>query len=171
MKEGSRVLGIDDAPRELEKLIGVVYRGTEFIEQVEVIDQETDTGDSTGKILELEQLFAQNIEALLLDGVSFNGFNIADIIEISEESGKPVIAVTTNRPNKEVIKSCMDSAGINSEIMDDLPKVHEIGDLYIQFSGCDLDEACEIVEKSTCQGNIPEAIRAAHLIGKGLSQD
>lgn len=171
MKEGSRILGIDDAPRELEKLTGVVYRGTEFIEQAEIIDQETDTEDSTGNIIELHNLFDQNIEALLLDGVSFNEFNIADIATLSEKLEKPVIAVTTNRPRKENMRSGMKSAGLDPEMIDRLPEVHKTGDLYIQFSGCSFEEACEIVDKSTRQGNIPEAIRAAHLIGKGLSQD
>ncbi|MFP4229669.1 MAG: DUF99 family protein [Candidatus Nanohaloarchaea archaeon] len=170
MKSGARILGIDDGPRELEKIIGVVYRGTEFIEQVELLDQKTDKGESTEKILELYTEFNQYVEALVLDGVSFNGFNVADIEKISEETGRPVIAVTSNTPDKQRMKKGLKSADLDTGIIERLPEIHELEDVYIQFAGCGLEDAAEIIEKSTVQGSIPEAVRTAHLIGEGLSQ-
>lgn len=170
MKPGARILGIDDGPREVEKLIGVVYRGTEFIEQVEIIDQSPDTGESTEKVLELYNSFNQHIEALILDGVSFNGFNVADIERITEETGRPVIAVTSNQPRKDKMKEGLESANLDTEIIERLPEIQSFQDIFIQFSGCSFEEACEIIEKSILQGNIPEAVRSAHLIGEGLSQ-
>lgn len=169
MKKGSRILGIDDGPRELEKLIGVLYRGTEFIEQVKIIDQKPDTGNGTQKLVQLADSFDQYIEAIIIDGVSFNGFNIADISKISEKTDTPVIAVTTNKPSRESMKKGLNSADLNTEIIERLPEVKEIEDgIYIQFSGCSETEASNIVKGSTVQGKIPEAVRSAHLIGSGL---
>lgn len=168
MKQGSRFLGIDDGPREVEKLIGVSYRGTDFMEQVEVIDQESDTGEATRDITRLYRLFKQDIKAILLDGISFNGFNMADIDRIAEETGTPAIAVTNNRPNKHAMKEGLESADLESEIIEALPDFYAFEDIFIQFSGCSRSEAEEAVKIATLQGNIPEAVRAAHLIGSGL---
>lgn len=170
MKQGSRFLGIDDGPREVEKLIGVAYRGTEFMEQVEIIDQEPDTGEATEDIIELYRLFDQHIAAILLDGISFNGFNVADLERINQETGKPVIAVTNNRPDKEAMKNGLETTGLETEIVENLPEIHELGEVYIQFSGCKYEEASEMVRSATLQGNIPEAIRVAHLIGTALGE-
>ncbi|MFT4892619.1 MAG: endonuclease V-like protein UPF0215 family [Candidatus Nanohaloarchaea archaeon] len=168
MKEGLRFLGIDDGPREAEKLIGVSYRGTEFMEQVEAIDQKPDGGESTEDILQLYRLFNQDIAVIFLDGISFNGFNVADIRSISRYTGKPVVAVTNNSPDKQAVRSGMESAGLDSGVVDNLPEVHKYEGLFIQFAGCDLDEAKCFVEKATVQGNIPEAVRAADLIGNAF---
>ena len=55
MKDGIRVLGIDDAAFEFESettfLTGVVYRGTEFIEDVQSIPVEVDGRDATSQVL------------------------------------------------------------------------------------------------------------------------
>ena len=168
MKQGSRFLGIDDGPREVEKLIGVSYRGMEFMEQVEIIDQEPDTGDTTRKIIELYRCFSQDIPVILLDGISFNGFNVADIERVAEETDTATIAVTNNKPDKEAMKEGLKATGLETDIIDELPEVHRSGEVFIQFSGCSKEEAEEFVEKATLQGNIPEAVRAAHLIGSGL---
>lgn len=170
MKDGLRFLGIDDGPREAEKLIGVSYRGTEFVEQIEIIDQKPDTGTSDSDILRLHSLFKQDIAVIFLDGISFNGFNIADINRISDQTGKPVIAVTNNSPDKEAMRSGLETAGLDPEIMENLPEVHRFNDIFMQFAGCELDEAENFVEKATLQGNIPEAVRTADLIGNAFQR-
>jgi endonuclease V-like protein UPF0215 family len=168
MKEGLRFLGIDDGPGEAGKLIGVSYRGTEFIEQVEIVDQRPDKGESTEDILKLYSLFKQDIAAIFLDGISFNGFNIADINKISEELGKPVIAVTANQPDKKAIRKGLETAGLDTDIVETLPEIHQYGYIFIQFAGCENSKAERFVEKATLQGNIPEAVRTADLIGNAF---
>jgi hypothetical protein len=41
--------------------------------------------------------------------------------------------------------------------------------LYYQFAGIDRSRAEQILDISTIRGNVPEPIRAAHLIAGGLS--
>jgi len=43
----------------------------------------------------------------LVDGISLQGFNIVDIEKVSENIGKPVIAVTSNKPNKDNFRRAM----------------------------------------------------------------
>ena len=173
MKKGSRVLGIDDAPVEEEKLVGVLYRGTEFIESVKIIDTEKDGGDGTEKVIELYNMFRAYIEAVLIDGVSFSGFNVVDIGKVSEEIDRPVIAVTPNESDPTGFSDAMDKTGVSSEAFDELPEVSEFristGRCYAQFAGCSREEALDIIGKSTLQGNVPECIRAADIIGGALT--
>jgi endonuclease V-like protein UPF0215 family len=170
MKEGLRFLGIDDGPRKAEKLIGVSYRGTQFIEQVEIVDQKPDQGESTEEVIELYSMFKQDIAAVFLDGISFNGFNIANIRAISREIDKPVIAVTGNQPDKEAVRNGLETTGLETDIVDELPEWHRFGNIFIQFSGCNRKQAEKFTEKATLQGNIPEAVRAADLIGNAFQE-
>lgn len=168
MKQKSRILGIDDAPKHRGLLIGVLYRGTEFMEQVEFIEQRPDTGDASKSIIKLAERFNQFYEAILLDGVTFCGFNIADVDRIAEETGKPVIAVTVNRPDRGSVKAGMRKAGLDPGVVDRLPDVQVHGDVYFQASGISREEAVEVIEVATLQGNVPEAVRAADLIGSAF---
>ena len=162
MKKGSRFLGIDDAPLEKEKIVGVLYRGTEFIEQLETLEVEKDSGEGTNQVLELYNKFNSYIEAVLVDGISFAGFNVIDIEFLSKITGKPFIAVTGNRPDRKKFSEAMEKLGLSFD-MEKLPEVHEVelstGRCFIQFSGCSLEEAEDVLEASTIQGNIPECIR------------
>lgn len=170
MKDGLRFLGIDDGLRKAEKLIGVSYRGTEFIEQIEFVRQKSDTGNATDDVLKLYNLFNQDIAAIFLDGISFNGFNIADLHKINAETGVPVISVTGNRPDKEAVKQGMEKAGLEAEIVEQLPETHEMEEIFIQFSGCTEQRAKQFARKATLQGNIPEPIRVADLIGNAFQK-
>lgn len=178
MKEGIRVLGIDDAPSERSDintfLTGVVYRGTEFIEDIKSIDVVVDGEDATEKVVSL--YFNCNnprqIKAILLDGVSFAGFNFVDIHEVSERIEKPVIAVTPNEPDKEIFRNAMESSGNYDERFESLDPHESIeledGSCFIQYSGCDKRDAETIVKNSIIHGLVPEPIRVAHMIGRGI---
>jgi endonuclease V-like protein UPF0215 family len=178
MKEGVRLLGIDDAAFELEddqaKLSGVVYRGTEFIEDIRFEKVDVDGYDATEKVIRLFEKCnnPKQIKAVILDGISFAGFNIVDIYEVAERIGKPVIAVTSNEPDPEVFQKIMDKTGNKDERFEKFDPHTEIdlkdGEVYVQFAGTDLEEAEQIVNLSIINGLTPEPIRVAHMIGQGL---
>lgn len=115
-------------------------------------------------------MFKQDIAAVFLDGISFNGFNIANIRAISREIDKPVIAVTSNQPDKEAVRNGLETAGLETDIVDELPDWHRFGNIFIQFSGCNRKQSEKFTEKATLQGNIPEAVRAADLIGNAFQE-
>lgn len=178
MKKGIRVLGIDDASFEFDEeetfLTGVVYRGTEFIEDIQSVEIEVDGDNATEKVVQLFEK-CQNttqIKAVLVDGVSFAGFNIVDIEKVSGDIGKPVIAVTSNEPDKDRFREAMKHSGNYDKKFEELAPHREIelkdGKCYVQFSGCSFQEAEEVVKSSTIHGLVPEPIRVAHMIGRAL---
>ncbi len=178
MKPGIRILGIDDGAFEFEDsqtyLTGVVYRGTEFIEDIVATRVEVDGYDATEKVLELYRS-CQNqtqIKALMVDGVSFAGFNVVDIHQVAAETGKPVIAVTSNRPDMESFRQTMERTGNRDESFDRLDEPEEVelkdGTVYVQFAGTDLEDTGSYIENSTIHGLTPEPVRVAHMIGRAF---
>jgi len=178
MKEGARILGIDDAAFEFEDeetfLTGVVYRGTEFIEDIVTTEIEVDGDEATEKIMELFRSCKNTaqVKAVLLDGISFAGFNIVDIEEVSREIERPVIVVTSNQPDREDFRETMERTDNYDETFEDFSEAQEVelkdGISYIQFAGTDLEEAEDIVRSSMIHGLTPEPIRVAHMIGRSL---
>jgi endonuclease V-like protein UPF0215 family len=179
MKLGTRFLGIDDSAHDKFNddtafLIGVSYRGTEFIEDIRKTEIEVDGGDATEKIIELyNSAEASTIGCIFLDGISFAGLNIVDIEEVAEETGVPVIAVTKNEPDREEFHEALEIVG-NDDGFWDLPEPQEVsledGKVFIQFSGIELEEAQEAVENSIIHGQVPECIRVADMIDSILQE-
>ncbi len=142
MKKGVRILGIDDAAFDFDEertfLTGVVYRGTEFIEDIQTVDIEVDGENATEKVLQLYRK-CQNktqIKAVLVDGISLAGFNLVDIEKVSEEIGKPVIAVTSNEPDKERFRETMERTDNYDEKFEDfaLHREVEMKDEHVTYS-------------------------------------
>jgi len=102
--------------------------------------------------------------------VSFGGFNVIDLEEIAKRTSKPVIAVTSNKPDKERFIDTLEKYSNGREKIErlDEPKTVEVesGEIYIQFSGTDFEEAREIAKSSIIYGKVPEPIRVAHMIGR-----
>ncbi|MFB6100576.1 MAG: DUF99 family protein [Candidatus Nanohalobium sp.] len=181
MKDGIRVLGIDDASFEFESektfLTGVVYRGSEFIEDIQSIEVEVDGEDATEKVLELYEEFSnhQQIKAVLTDGIAFGGFNLVDIDEVAEKIGKPVVAVTKNRPDRRGFRKAMKRTDNYDERFEKFEEAVEVeledGKCFIQFSGCSRKDAEGFVRKNIVHGQVPESIRVADMVGRALNPE
>ena len=175
MKSGTRFLGIDDASHEKFEdsstyLIGVTYRGTDFIEDIRKQKINVDGKNSTEKIIELyRSTEASKIGCILLDGISFAGLNVADIQKISEETDTPVVAVTKNRPDREKFYEALKIVN-NHEGFWELEDPEELelkdGKVYLQYAGTNIEEAKEAIKKSVIHGLTPEPIRVADIIGR-----
>lgn len=176
MKQGIRLLGIDDAAFEFDDgetfLTGVVYRGTAFIEDIEAVPVEVDGEDATSRVVELFHRCNNptQIKAVLLDGISFAGFNIVDFEKVSEEIGKPVIVITANKPDRDDFRDTMERTDNFDPVFEKFEEAREVeledGTCYIQFSGIDNEKAEQVVRNSIIHGQTPEPIRVAHMIGR-----
>lgn len=178
MKNGVRLLGVDDASFELSQdstqIVGIVHRGTEFIEDVQLGKVKVDGDDATEAVVGLFDSCKNpsQIRAILVDGIAFAGFNVVDIEEVAERTGKPVVAATPNSPDREDFRATMRRTGNSSEAFEklDQPDSLEVeqGSVYYQYSGCNGERAEELLRTSLLQGLTPEPIRVAHIFGKTL---
>jgi endonuclease V-like protein UPF0215 family len=181
IKQEIRILGIDDAPfpphtKNKVMLIGTVFRGGTWLDGVLRTYISGDGDDSTEKIIKMvnSTRHKDQIGVIMLDGITFGGFNVANIMEIFDKTEIPVIVIMRKFPSFEKIKKALmrfedfekrwnfiQNAGIVYKIENEEP-------IYIQIQGIDLKDATEIVNLSTTRSAIPEPIRVAHLIAAGV---
>jgi endonuclease V-like protein UPF0215 family len=119
--------------------------------------------------------FVDQIRIVMLDGISLGGFNVIDMDDLSETTGKPVISVTRNPPDNEKVRKALiknfDDWERRVEIIEKNPLVKVETDykpVYIRFSGIDESEAKRVVKSSIVRGCIPEPIRLAHVIASAF---
>jgi hypothetical protein len=178
VKTGARVLGVDDAGHSLDdattEIIGVVHRGTEFIEDVRFGEVDVDGDDATQSVVQLHESCknTKQIAAVIVDGISVAGFNLVDISEVSDTLEKPVVASTPNQPDRDSFTKTMEKTGNADDRIQKMPDFRQLkvedGTMFFQAAGCTQEEAEQILRGSLIHGLTPEPVRAAHLIGRGI---
>src|SRR5665648_351090 len=111
IKNEIRVLGIDDSSLEHDPvlIVGVVFRGGQWLDGVLRSEIRRDGLDATKTIIELvnnTRHFSQ-IRVIMLDGVTYAGFNVVDIQQVVTETTKPVIVVMRHIPDFDEIKKAL----------------------------------------------------------------
>lgn len=181
IKPEIRILGIDDAPfpthtKDKVMLIGTIFRGGTWLDGVLRTHITGDGKDSTDRIIEMvnKTRHKGQIGVIMLDGITFGGFNIVNIRKIFQNTGIPLIVIMRRFPNFEKIKKALlrfEDHKKRWERVLNAGRVYRIENkepIYIQICGIDLEDAKEIVTLSTTRSAIPEPIRVAHLIAAGV---
>jgi endonuclease V-like protein UPF0215 family len=185
VKPEIRVVGVDDGvfvPHTHGKcdVIGVVFRGGYWLDGVMRTQVEIDGLDATDKIAEMitgSPHYGQ-LRVIMLDGVTFAGFNVVDTLRLFETTRLPVIAVTREKPDFEDIRKALKNLPFAEKRWRAIGNADEIirvatrrGEqaVYIQVRGVEADVAVRIVRNTATRSNVPEALRVAHLIASGLT--
>lgn len=184
VKPEIRVIGIDDGffePHTKGKcdVVGVVFRGGCWLDGVMRTSIEIDGMDATERIADMimhSPHFGQ-LRIIMLDGVTFAGFNIVDTSALFETTKLPVIAITREKPNLGNIRHALENLTfaaerwkmINSEKKIVEVPVSEKKAIFMQVTGLEEEDAKRIVSLTSTRSNIPEALRVAHLIATGLT--
>jgi endonuclease V-like protein UPF0215 family len=118
-------------------------------------------------------------EVVLLSGVSFAGFNLVDPVKVFEAFGKPVIIVSGTRPNNKAVKEALQAHFMDWQarwaIFEKLGPVRETVTLfgkrpvYLETVCADAEWASQLVCALAFWGRLPEPLRVARLIARGLS--
>lgn len=180
LKPEMRVLGVDDSPLVGKEIlvIGVVMRGPEWLEGVLRTHIEKDGMDATENIAAMvtgSKHFGQ-VRAVMLNGVTFGGFNVVDIEALFEATGIPVIVVTRDEPDMERIRSALENVDSPEKRYDAILKAGTTvkiqttkgKPIFIQSKGIDVKDAKELVMATSVHSRIPEPIRVAHIIATGV---
>ena len=179
LKPNFRVLAIDDGsfkPKQKEKipLIGVIYRIDGRIEGILSQKISVDALDSTEKIIAMLSggKFLPQISFILLQGINFAGFNIADVQKIHKKLHKPIIIVFRKFPNMDEIKKALEKFPDKEKrlaLIKNAGKICRFNSIHFQFIGTDEATAAEVIKKTLMHSFLPEPIRIAHLIASGIT--
>ena len=182
VKEEIRILGIDDGPFSKDDkeviVIGVVFRGGEFLDGVLRTYVSVDGLDATEKLSSMvnSSKHKQQIKVIMLDGITLGGFNIVDVKKLYVETKIPIIVINRKVPDLKSIKKALEKN------LDDFEKrwkmilnagkikQMKLGNfsIYYQNVGVDDEETEEIILISLKHAQIPEPLRVAHLIASGI---
>jgi endonuclease V-like protein UPF0215 family len=186
IKPEIRVLGIDDGefvPRTkgTVDVVGVVYRGGYWFEGVMRAEITIDGLDATEKIAAMIESspYYRELRVVVLDGVTFAGFNVVDISKLSRRVELPVISVVRKKPELEEIRSALKNLSdfeIRWRAMENAGKIFEVetrkgeNPVYMHIAGILREDAEKIMKKTSTRSLIPEALRVAHIIASGLTR-
>lgn len=180
-----RVLGVEDGSfnafsREDDShtvLCGVsMARGR--IEDVRISQIEVDGLDATEKLLGM--LHGIDVEVVVLGGITFAGFNLIDPSNIFNEIGMPVIVYSGEEPDNDAmlfaLRKHFDDWRRRWKIIEGLGEVFETvirlsePPVYFEVVGGSKGWAEALLRSSALVCRIPEPVRVAGLIARGISR-
>ncbi len=172
-----RVIGFDDAPfirsaGDDVSIAGVVCAGTRF-EGMVWGHVEQDGWDATDVILRLllGRKFLPQLHILLLDGIAFGGLNVIDLPRLSEQLNLPCVAVMRRMPNLAAVEQAIRRLPEPEKRLERLYNagtIHAHPPFFFQVCGACPKVTCSVLKRITDCGNVPEALRLAHLIGAAV---
>jgi hypothetical protein len=157
-------------------LAAVLFRGLE-IENVKITEITVDGLDVTKKLAEI--LSEWEFAAVLLAGISFAGFNIINPTTIHEKFKKPIIIITRTKPNNKAVHRALQKHFKDWRIrwkmfekLGSFRKMTVLADeppVYVETIGADAKWAYNLIHFLSVCCRVPEPIRVARLIARGLS--
>lgn len=178
MKSEIRVVGIDDSPFDKGKdkktlILGVFYRGGNFLDGVLSTYVQVDGSDATMKIAQmaLKSKFYTQLRAIMLNGIAVGGFNVIDIKKLYQKTKIPVIVVMRKLPKVGEMESALKKLKMERKIklIKSAGKIKKAGKVFIQVCGISFEKATEIVKLTATHSYVPEPIRVAHLVASGIA--
>lgn len=172
-----RAVGFDDAPFSRLRggrasVAGVVCAGTRF-EGMVWGHLRQDGWNATEALagLLLGGKFLAQIHLVLLDGISFGGFNVVDLPGLAGRVGRPCVAVLRRPPDLAAVARAvgrLPGPRRRLHLLARAGPVHARPPFHFQVAGGDPDEIGRALRRLTDRGNVPEALRLAHLVGAAV---
>jgi endonuclease V-like protein UPF0215 family len=186
IKREIRIVGVDDGvftphTRGLAEVIGIVFRGGYWLDGMMKTEVAIDGMDATKKIAEMVKMSPHHaqLRVIMLNGVTFAGFNVVNIAKLSELTGLPVIAVAREKPDLGGIRKALThlpQSEMRWKIIENASGLIRVRSrrreepIFMQIAGISKEDAEKIVKKTSTRSNIPEPLRVAHIIASGLTK-
>ena len=183
IKSEIRVLGVDDGkftPHTEGNVIvvGVVFRGGCWLDGVMHTNITIDGFDATEQIASMinSSPHCKQLRLIMLNGITFAGFNVVNIKNLNFATNLPVIALAGDKPDLDSIRDALNNLPNTDERWQtvlEAGEVHEITSrgkkLYIVLAGISLADAQKIVKLTATRSSFPEPLRVAHIIASGIT--
>ncbi len=173
-----RAVGFDDAPFARRRgsavsIAGVVCAGTRFEGLVwgRVRMDGWNATDAIARLL-VGGKFLPQVHLVLLDGLSFGGFNLVDLDALARRLGRPCVAVLRRAPDLEAVERAirrLPRPERRLRLLAAAGPVHVRPPFAFQARGADdPDAVADALRRLTDRGHVPEALRLAHLVAAAV---
>jgi len=173
-----RAIGFDDVPWRQRAssavgLVGVVCAGTRF-EGMVYGTVRRDGWQATRAIerLLVSSKFLPQLHLILLDGIAFGGFNVVDLPRLARTLQRPCVAVMRRLPDLPAMEraaSRLPRPQARLSLLRRAGPIHSTGPFVYQVYGATPADTAQALARLTDTGNVPEALRLAHLVGGALA--
>ena len=178
-KKEMRIIAWDDCAFGFRQksvlLVGVVFRGGQFLDGLLSTRVEKDGLDATDEISYSvnKSRHRDQLSLVMLDGITFAGLNMVDIRKLRGATRLPVIAIQRDMPDMKKFMLAMKRVkgyGKRQEMVKAAGKIYKYKEIHYQKNGLTCKECEELLRITCTRSKMPEPIRVAHLIASGLSR-
>jgi len=154
------------------RVFGAVCAGTRF-EGLVAGSVRRDGWNATREIVRLLEggKFLPQLHIVLIDGIAFGGFNVVDLAALAARLGKPCVAVMRRPPRLPLLEAALRRLPSPERRLARISRagpIHSVPPFVFQVQGAGVEETAEALRRLTDRGNVPEALRLAHLIGAAV---
>jgi len=162
-------------------VVGVVFRGGYWLDGVmhtKILVDGFDATEKIGTMVTGSPHFKQ-LRVIMLNGITFAGFNMVDIQALNALTRLPVVAVTRDKPDLVAIHEALEhlpksterwQAVLNAGDVSAISTRSQSEKIFLHVAGISVSDAEKVVRLTSTRSNIPEALRVAHLVASGISQ-
>ena len=175
----SNVVGFDDAPFDRSYrgdvlVVGAVFAGTR-LDGVISTRVRRDGANSTQRLIDrlTGSKYFNQLQAILLQGIAFAGFNVVDLQRLHQTTGLPVLVVARHLPDYQAIREALlqrvPGGARKWRLVEAAGPMEPIAGLYVQRCGITPENTARLLAGLQQNGHLPEPLRMAHIIAGGVT--
>ncbi|ACB08136.1 Endonuclease V [Candidatus Korarchaeum cryptofilum OPF8] len=175
-----RILAVDDSPFERGKdadtfLVGIMFR--DLVIELSMKERiSVDGDDSTEALIRMVRSpkLREEVRVVMSHGTTFAGLNVVDVSRFYEETGIPLIAVTSKVPTNEIERAIVSAGMIEKlEIVRRNPPYNPLrtpkGVCFYSTIGMSGDEAERVILRYIVESKVPEQLRIVDIVSRLLA--
>jgi uncharacterized protein len=175
----SHVVGFDDAPFERSHrgdvlVVGAVFAGNR-LDGVISTKVRRDGANAAQRLIDCltGSKYFDQLQAILLQGIAFAGFNVVDLQGLHEATGLPVLVVARYRPDLQAIRNALLEQVLGGarkwRLIEAAGPMEPMAALYVQRCGITAENAARLLASLQQNSQLPEPLRVAHMIAGGVT--
>lgn len=175
----SHIAGFDDAPFQRQHrgdvlVVGTVFAGSR-LDGVLSTRVRRDGVNSTQRLIDClaESKYFEQLQAILLQGIAFAGFNVVDLKLLHNTTGLPVLVVARHHPDFAAIRKALlekvPGGAHKWRLVEAAGPMLAMAGVYCQPVGISPDQAEDLIADMQIHGQLPEPLRVAHMIAGGVT--
>lgn len=175
----SHVVGFDDAPFDRSYrgdvlVVGAVFAG-ERLDGVISTRVRRDGANSAQRLIDrlTGSKYFDQLQAVLLQGIAFAGFNVVDLQRLHQATGLPVLVVARHLPDFQAIREALlqrvPGGARKWRLVEAAGPMEPMAGLYVQRCGITPENTARLLAGLQQNGHLPEPLRVAHIIAGGVT--
>ncbi|CAH1081061.1 conserved hypothetical protein [Candidatus Nitrotoga sp. 1052] len=175
----SHVVGFDDAPFDRSYrgdvlVVGAVFAGTR-LDGVISTRVRRDGANAAQRLIDrlTGSKYFDQLQAVLLQGIAFAGFNVVDLQRLHQATGLPVLVVARHLPDFQAIREALlqrvPGGARKWRLVEAAGPMEPMAGLYVQRCGITPENTARLLAGLQQNGHLPEPLRVAHIIAGGVT--